>query len=123
MEATTQGVQIISPADGEVLERGAVTVRLQVEGLVVVPAGVEQSSSGHHHLIVDAPLPDLGLRRTSIHFTNATFALKFFPSFRAWITYTPLATDAPRASVPSQVNSWVWNSPACRVRTSSPRRL
>lgn len=61
MEATTQGVQIISPADGEVLERGAVTVRLQVEGIVVVPAGVEQPSSGHHHLIVDAPLPDLGL--------------------------------------------------------------
>ena len=61
MEATTQGVQIISPADGEVLERGAVTVRLLVEGLVVVPAGVEQPSSGHHHLIVDAPLPDLGL--------------------------------------------------------------
>jgi len=61
MEATTRSVQIVSPADGEVLERGAVTVRLQVEGIVVVPAGVEQSSSGHHHLIVDAPLPDMGL--------------------------------------------------------------
>lgn len=61
MEATTPAVQIVSPADGEVFGQGAVTVQLEVEGLVVVPAGVEQVSSGHHHLIVDSPLPDLDL--------------------------------------------------------------
>ncbi|MCK5446775.1 MAG: DUF4399 domain-containing protein [Gemmatimonadetes bacterium] len=60
-DVTTPSVHIVSPAEGDVLERGAVTVRLEVEGIVVVPAGVEQASSGHHHLLVDAPLPDLDL--------------------------------------------------------------
>ena len=59
LEATSVGVQIVSPTDGELVESGDVTVRLEVEGIVVVPAGVEQPASGHHHLIVDAPLPDL----------------------------------------------------------------
>jgi hypothetical protein len=58
-EATSAGVEIVSPTDGDLVESGDVTVRLEVEGLVVVPAGVEQPASGHHHLIVDAPLPDL----------------------------------------------------------------
>lgn len=57
----TPRVRILTPADGDVLEGGALTVRLEVEGLAVVPAGVEQTSSGHHHLIIDAPLPDLDL--------------------------------------------------------------
>ena len=57
----TPRVRILTPADGDVLEGGALTVRLEVEGLAVVPAGVEQTSSGHHHLIIDAPLPDLNL--------------------------------------------------------------
>ena len=54
-------VRIVSPAEGDVVEGGDVTVRLEVDGLIVVPAGVEQPSSGHHHLLVDAPLPDLDL--------------------------------------------------------------
>ena len=57
----TPRVRILTPADGDVLEGSALTVRLEVEGLAVVPAGVEQTSSGHHHLIIDAPLPDLDL--------------------------------------------------------------
>ena len=57
----TPRVQIVTPADGDVLEGGDLTVRMEVEGLAVVPAGVEQTSSGHHHLIIDAPLPDLDL--------------------------------------------------------------
>ena len=57
----TPRVRILTPADGDVLEGGALTVRLEVEGLAVVPAGVEQTSSGHHHLIIDAPLPELDL--------------------------------------------------------------
>lgn len=62
-ESTTQAVsprvRISAPAEGDTVDRGDVTVRLVVEGLVVVPAGVEQASSGHHHLLVDAPLPEL----------------------------------------------------------------
>jgi hypothetical protein len=57
----TAVVRIVSPSDGDTLASGVVTVRLEVEGLVVVPAGVEQASSGHHHLLVDAPLPALDL--------------------------------------------------------------
>jgi hypothetical protein len=60
-EEATPGVQIVSPAEGALLDAGAVEVRLEVEGIVVVPAGVQQAASGHHHLIVDAPLPDLEL--------------------------------------------------------------
>lgn len=48
----------ISPADGESLS-GPVTVRFGLEGMGVAPAGVEREGTGHHHLILDAPLPDL----------------------------------------------------------------
>jgi hypothetical protein len=58
-DAATPRVQISAPAEGDTIDRGDVTVRLVVEGLVVVPAGVEQASSGHHHLLVDSPLPEL----------------------------------------------------------------
>jgi hypothetical protein len=53
-------VRIAAPADGSVVNGPDVEVILEVEGLTIVPAGVDQASSGHHHLIVDAPLPDLG---------------------------------------------------------------
>lgn len=53
-------VRITSPGEGAAVAEPAVTVVLEVEGLAVVPAGVQQASSGHHHLLVDAPLPDLG---------------------------------------------------------------
>lgn len=53
-------VGITAPGEGTAVAGPAVTVVLQVEGLAVVPAGVQQASSGHHHLLVDAPLPDLG---------------------------------------------------------------
>jgi len=52
-------VHIVAPADGGVVEGPDVTVRLESEGLTIVPAGIEQPHSGHHHLIVDSPLPDL----------------------------------------------------------------
>ena len=49
---------IISPADGSTVS-SPVTVLFGLEGLGVAPAGVEKENTGHHHLIVDAPLPDL----------------------------------------------------------------
>lgn len=54
-------VHIAAPREGEVVEGAEVLVVLDVEGLVVVPAGVQQASSGHHHLLVDAPLPELDM--------------------------------------------------------------
>ena len=49
---------ILAPADGAVV-RGPVTVRFGLSGMGVAPAGVEHENTGHHHLIIDAPLPPL----------------------------------------------------------------
>ena len=52
-------VRIISPADGEDLD-SPVTVVFGLAGMGVAPAGVENTGTGHHHLIIDAPLPPMG---------------------------------------------------------------
>ena len=49
-------VYIISPRDGERVS-SPVTIKFGVEGMDVAPAGTEQANTGHHHLIIDAPLP------------------------------------------------------------------
>ncbi len=50
-------VYFITPADGDTLT-SPVTVRFGLEGMGVAPAGVNKANTGHHHLIIDAPLPD-----------------------------------------------------------------
>jgi len=47
---------IVSPKDGETVA-SPVTVIFGLRGMGVAPAGVPTPSTGHHHLIVDAPLP------------------------------------------------------------------
>ena len=49
---------IISPADGATVG-SPVTVLFGLEGFGVAPAGTVKEKTGHHHLIIDAPLPDL----------------------------------------------------------------
>lgn len=49
---------IISPADGSTVS-SPVTVVFGLEGFGVAPAGTMKEGTGHHHLIVNAPLPDL----------------------------------------------------------------
>jgi len=56
--APTPEVYLISPADGERV-RSPVTVRFGLRHMGVAPAGVEFPGSGHHHLIINAPLPPL----------------------------------------------------------------
>jgi len=51
-------VYFISPQNGETV-RNPVTVRFGLKGMGVAPAGIEMVNTGHHHLIIDAPLPDL----------------------------------------------------------------
>jgi hypothetical protein len=52
---------IIEPADGATVTN-PVRVVFGLKGFGVAPAGVERADAGHHHLLVDAPLPaDLGL--------------------------------------------------------------
>lgn len=49
---------IISPADGATVSN-PVTIVFGLEGFGVAPAGVEKANTGHHHLIIDAELPDM----------------------------------------------------------------
>jgi len=51
-------VYFISPQDGARV-RSPLVVRFGLNGMGVAPAGIEMVNTGHHHLIIDAPLPDL----------------------------------------------------------------
>jgi len=51
-------VYIVSPADGDYIPK-TVTVRFGLVNMGVAPAGVEKANSGHHHLLIDTPLPPL----------------------------------------------------------------
>jgi hypothetical protein len=50
----------ITPTNGETVS-GKLTVRFGLAGMGVAPAGTAAADTGHHHLIVDAPLPALNL--------------------------------------------------------------
>lgn len=56
--AATPRAYIISPADGATVN-SPVTVLFGLENFGVAPAGTQSEKAGHHHLIIDAPLPDL----------------------------------------------------------------
>jgi hypothetical protein len=47
---------IIEPADGARVT-SPVRVVFGLKGFGVAPAGVDRNDAGHHHLLVDAPLP------------------------------------------------------------------
>lgn len=49
-------VYLIAPADGATV-RSPFTARFGLKGMGIAPAGVEKEMTGHHHLIIDAPLP------------------------------------------------------------------
>lgn len=48
----------IEPADGATVS-SPVSVKFGLKGFGIAPAGVPFNNTGHHHLIVDAPLPAL----------------------------------------------------------------
>lgn len=51
-------VYIVSPANGATVS-SPVKVVFGLSGMGVAPAGVDSEHTGHHHLIIDAPLPDM----------------------------------------------------------------
>ena len=53
-------VFFVSPADGDTVSN-PVRVEFGIEGMTVARAGDEQPGSGHHHLLIDAELPDVTL--------------------------------------------------------------
>ena len=50
----------ISPTDGETVSN-PIKVIFGLSGIGVAPAGANLPNTGHHHLIIDAPLPDPNL--------------------------------------------------------------
>jgi len=68
-------VFFITPGDGDTVVN-PVTVEFGIDGMTVVAAGVEAAQSGHHHLLVDSDLPDMGLPvpadSNHIHFGDAS---------------------------------------------------
>jgi hypothetical protein len=50
-------VSILEPADGATVT-SPITVKFGVEGMEVVPAGMDKPNSGHHHLFIDSKLDD-----------------------------------------------------------------
>lgn len=83
--AAPEGAKLyfISPKAGEVVN-GPVTVRFGLSGMGIAPAGTVGAATGHHHLIVDAPLPALDqplpMDEKHLHFgkgqTETTLTLK-----------------------------------------------
>ena len=53
-------VFFISPANGDAASN-PIHIEFGIEGMAVVKAGDNQTDSGHHHLLIDTDLPDLGL--------------------------------------------------------------
>jgi hypothetical protein len=51
-------VYIISPLNGAYMPN-TFTVRFGLEKMGVAPAGLDKLNTGHHHLLIDAPLPPL----------------------------------------------------------------
>jgi len=52
-------VFFISPADGDTVSN-PVRIEFGIAGMSVARAGDNQPDSGHHHLLIDTGLPDLG---------------------------------------------------------------
>ena len=51
-------VYIVTPANGEEVS-SPVKIVFGLSGMGVAPAGMDKTNTGHHHLLVDTPLPDL----------------------------------------------------------------
>ncbi len=47
------------PNDGETIKNGRFRVWFGLRNMNVAPAGIDSPHSGHHHLLVDTPLPPL----------------------------------------------------------------
>ena len=70
-------VFFITPADGDSVS-SPVRIEFGIEGMAVVKAGENAPSSGHHHLLVNTGLPELGLPipadSNHIHFGDGSTA-------------------------------------------------
>jgi hypothetical protein len=51
-------VTITSPANGATV-KSPVTVQFAIEGMTLAAAGTSEPNTGHHHILIDTPLPAL----------------------------------------------------------------
>lgn len=58
--ASAPAVQILSPAEGEVVAGPDVLVRLAASGVTIVPAANHDPGTGHHHVFIDRDPTPLG---------------------------------------------------------------
>ena len=72
--AEDPGVFFIKPSNGDVVDK-TFEVVFGISGMTLAPAGTYDSGTGHHHLIIDAPLPDLSMpvpaTKQYLHFGKA----------------------------------------------------
>ena len=83
-EGSSNRVVILQPQNGEEVNQ-TFEVYFGIEGMTLAPAGTYEPATGHHHLIIDADLPNLSLPIPSssnyLHFGNG--------QDRTQITLTP----------------------------------
>jgi hypothetical protein len=51
-------VYFIWPSDGTVIHGGKFWVRMGLRNMGVAPKGTDVANTGHHHLLIDTPLPE-----------------------------------------------------------------
>ena len=56
--STDAYLYFITPQDGQ-MGTNPVTIRFGLRGMGIAPAGHPIPNTGHHHLIIDSPLPDI----------------------------------------------------------------
>ena len=67
------------PNDGEVIRRSRFRVWFGLRKMGIAPAGVEKSRTGHHHLLIDTPVP-LRLRSNPFEFARSSPEHSRWPS-------------------------------------------
>ena len=74
LSAATPRVYITSPENGALVQ-SPVEIVFALDGMELAPAGTYATDTGHHHLIIDNELPDLGMPIPSdnnhLHFGKA----------------------------------------------------
>ena len=65
-------VYIIWPKDGRTIYGGRFWLRMGAKNMGVAPAGVERPNTGHHHVIINSPLPpfdeEIPSNKNHLHF-------------------------------------------------------
>lgn len=97
-------VYFISPLDGQTVHN-PVTVRFGLRGMGVAPAGVAQTNTGHHHLLIDVtelpapgqPIPadaqhrhfGAGQTETTLELSPGTHTLQLLLADQAHVPHQP----------------------------------